>query len=131
MGGVSRPSQLYALELLQRDRTDLAHSAIPEFYSRQRDRYGEAFADMGIELHSGDGGFYHWCRLPGDLTAAEFNERLFPHGAAILKGTDCDMARLGDRSPLRQFFRFSFGPLLPDSFESDIEILQKVLDHRS
>jgi len=130
MGGVSRPSQLYALELLQRDRTDLAHSAIPEFYSSQRDRYGEAFADMGIELYSGDGGFYHWCRLPGDLTAAEFNERLFPHGAAILKGTDCDMARLGDRSPLRQFFRFSFGPLLPDSFESDIGILQKVLDHR-
>ena len=127
MGGVSRPSQLYALELLQRERTDLAHRAIPEFYSNQRNRYGDAFANLGVELFSGEGGFYHWCKLPGDLTATELNERLFPHGAAILKGTDCDMARREDQSPLRQFFRFSFGPLMPDSFESDIQILKQVL----
>ena len=127
MGGVSRPSQLYALELLQQERTDLAHKAIPEFYASQRQRYGDAFADLGLDLFSGDGGFYHWCRLPGELTAAELNSRLFKYGAAILKGTDCDMVRRGDSSPLRQFFRFSFGPLLPESFESDIEILRKVL----
>ena len=127
MGGVSRPSQLYALDLLQQERTDLAHKAIPEFYAGQRQRYGDAFADLGLDLFSGDGGFYHWCRLPGELTAAELNSRLFKYGAAILKGTDCDMERRGDSSPLRQFFRFSFGPLLPESFESDIEFLRMAL----
>ncbi len=127
MGGVSRPSQVYALDLLQQERTDLAHKAIPEFYASQRQRYGDAFADLGLDLFSGDGGFYHWCRLPGELTAAELNSRLFKYGAAILKGTDCDMARQEDNSPLRQFFRFSFGPLLPESFESDIEFLRMAL----
>ena len=127
MGGVSRPSQLYALALLQRKRTDLIHKAIPEFYADQRQRYGDAFADLGLDLFSGDGGFYHWCRLPGELTAAELNSRLFKYGAAILKGTDCDMARREENSPLRQFFRFSFGPLLPESFESDIEFLRMAL----
>ena len=128
MGGVSRPSQLYALALLQRERTDLIHKALPEFYGGQRQRYGDAFADLGLDLFSGDGGFYHWCRLPGELTAAELNGRLFKYGAAVLKGTDCDMARRGDSSPLRQFFRFSFGPLLPESFESDIEFLRMALN---
>ena len=127
MGGVSRLSQLYAMELLDRSRTELAHKAIPEFYAGQRNRYGEAFSDLGLELFSGDGGFYHWCKLPGNLTAAELNDRLFPHGAAILKGTDCDMARRGADSPLTQFFRFSFGPLKPESFEVDIEILGRTL----
>ena len=55
-------------------------------------------------------------------------EKLFKKGAAILKGTDCDMHRGGDNSVLREFFRFSFGPLKPDSFELDIKILSKVLD---
>jgi aspartate/methionine/tyrosine aminotransferase len=127
MGGVSHPSQCYALELLEPERAALARSAVPAFYRAQRDRYGEAFARLGLELYSGDGGFYHWCRLPGTLTAAELNERLFPEGAAILKGTDCDMARGGDASPLRQFFRFSFGPLAPDSLPGDIEILRRAL----
>ena len=127
MGGVSRPSQLYALDLLQQERTDLAHKAIPKFYAGQRQRYGNAFADLGLDLFSGNGGFYHWCRLPGELTAVELNNRLFKYGAAILKGTDTDMARQGDSSALRQFFRFSFGPLLPESFESDIEILRIAL----
>ena len=127
MGGVSRPSQLYALELLQQVRTDMSRRAVPTFYASQRKRYGEAFTDLGIQLFSGDGGFYHWCMLPGELTAEEFNNRLFKHGAAILKGTDCDMKRQGDKSPLSQFFRFSFGPLQPESFKSDIKILRKVL----
>ena len=127
MGGVSRPSQLYALDLLQQERTDLAHKAIPKFYAGQRQRYGNAFADLGLDLFSGNGGFYHWCRLSGELTAVELNNRLFKYGAAILKGPDSDMARQGDSSALRQFFRFSFGPLLPESFESDIEILRIAL----
>ena len=128
MGGISRPSQLYAVDLLKRERTDLSQKAIPKFYANQRNRYGEVFADLGLELYSGDGGFYHWCKLPENLTASELNERLFPHGAAILKGTDCDMARLGDQSTLKQFFRFSFGPLMPDSFEEDIRIFKMALN---
>ena len=127
MGGVSRPSQLYTKELLEQKRTDLAHKAIPRFYASQRQRYGNAFADLGLDLFSGDGGFYHWCRLPGEMTASELNSRLFTYGAAILKGTDCDMARLTDDSPLQQYFRFSFGPLMPESFKSDIEIMKKAL----
>ena len=37
------------------------------------------------------------------------------------------MSRGGADSPLRDFFRFSFGPLKPDSFESDIAILKEAL----
>ncbi|MDH3734406.1 MAG: pyridoxal phosphate-dependent aminotransferase [Gemmatimonadota bacterium] len=128
MGGVSHPSQLYARELFQPERVALARTAVPTFYRDQRDRYGEAFERLGLELFTGKGGFYHWCRLPGGLTADEFNRRLFAEGAAILKGTDCDMARLSDDSPLRDFFRFSFGPLAPESFDSDIEILGRMLE---
>jgi aspartate/methionine/tyrosine aminotransferase len=127
MGGVSHPSQIYALELLREDRVTLARKAVPAFYGEQRRRYGEAFAKLGLELFTGDGGFYHWCRLPGGLTAEALNQRLFEQGAAILKGTDCDMGRRGAKSPLRDFFRFSFGPLEPESFDSDIAILKKAL----
>ena len=127
MGGVSQPSQLFAAELLGEERVAIARQAVPAFYGSQRDRYGVAFEQLGLELFSGDGGFYHWCRLPGGLTADELNRRLFPTGAAVLKGTDCDMARGGDASPLRSFFRFSFGPLAPDSFESDVQIMKEAL----
>ena len=30
-------------------------------------------------------------------------------------------------SPYTRFFRFSFGPLLPETFEKDIEIMTEVL----
>lgn len=127
MGGVSHPSQCYALELLQPERMIKVRDAVPAYYNEQRARYAEAFQEIGLKLFSGDGGFYHWCKLPGDLTADELNKRLFKHGAAILKGTDCDMARLGKKSPLQSFFRFSFGPLHPESFDSDIGILRKAI----
>jgi len=128
MGGVSRPSQLYALQLFNKERIELSRNAIPEFYDGQRNRYGKRFLELGLQLFSGSGGFYHWCKLSGDLTAAEFNEKLFTQGAAILKGTDCDMHRLEENSHLKQFFRFSFGPLLPNSFDSDIDILNNALN---
>ncbi len=128
MGGVSRPSQLYALKLFDKERIELSRKAVPKFYDSQRNRYGKRFKELGLELYSGDGGFYHWCKLKGDLTGAELNEKLFKEGAAILKGTDCDMYRLEENSHLKQFFRFSFGPLLPDSYESDIEILNNALN---
>jgi len=127
MGGVSHPSQRYALELFDPTRIALARKAVPAFYREQRERYGDAFRRLGLELFTGDGGFYHWCRLTSGLNADELNQRLFTEGAAILKGTDCDMARRGETSPLRSFFRFSFGPLAPESFESDISILERAL----
>ena len=128
MGGVSRPSQLYALKLFDKERIELSRKAVPKFYDSQRNRYGKRFKELGLELYSGNGGFYHWCKLKGNLTGAELNEKLFKEGAAILKGTDCDMYRLEENSHLKQFFRFSFGPLLPDSYESDIEILNNALN---
>ena len=128
MGGVSHPSQCFALELLGQDRVDLARRAVPAFYRSQRQRYGEAFERLGLDLFTGEGGFYHWCRLPAGLTAGELNRRLFTLGAAVLKGSDCDMARRGEDSPLAGFFRFSFGPLAPESVDSDVEILKRALE---
>lgn len=127
MGGVSHPSQLYAVELFEKNRIEVARQAVPAYYGEMRSQYAAAFKSLGLELFSGDGGFYHWCRLPEGLTAEAFNQRLFSQGAAVLKGTDCDMARLGDASPLANFFRFSFGPLSPESFDSDIEIMRQAL----
>jgi aminotransferase len=126
MGGVSHPSQCFALELFGEERIALARQAVPAYYRGQRERYGEAFRALGLELFTGDGGFYHWCRLARG-TADELNRRLFKEGAAILKGTDCDMLRRGDASPLANFFRFSFGPLSPESFDSDVAILKRAL----
>ena len=128
MGGVSRPSQLYALELFNKKRIELSRKAVPEFYDAQRNRYAKGFSDLGLELFSGDGGFYHWCKLTEGLTGAQLNDKLFKQGAAILKGTDCDMYRLEEDSHLKKFFRFSFGPLSPNSFDSDIDILKSVLN---
>jgi len=128
MGGVSRPSQLYALELFDKNRIELSRSSVPHFYDEQREKYGKSFSEIGLELFSGDGGFYHWCKLQNGLTAEELNEKLFKKGAAILKGTDCDMHRQGDNSHLKYFFRFSFGPLLPDSFHTDIKILSESIN---
>ena len=133
MGGVSHPSQMYAVELLRSERVAQAREAVNKHYSMQRTRYGEAFKQMGLSVFTGDGGFYHWLRLPEGLKASELNRRLFKHGAAILEGIDCDMARPHTKdpnyvSPYSNWFRFSFGPLLPETFESDIAILGKVLD---
>jgi aspartate/methionine/tyrosine aminotransferase len=127
MGGVARPSQICAAGLISLDRVDHARTGIQNFYGSQRERYGAALESLGVELFTGDGGFYHWGRLPGGLTADEFNERLFKHEAAILPGTLCDMFRRGASSPMANFVRFSFGPLNAESFESDVEILRAAL----
>ena len=127
IGGVSKLSQIYTENLLERGRTDLAHSAIPKFYDEQRLMYADAFNNIGLNLFSGSGGFYHWCKLKNNKTAEDLNRELFKSGAAILKGNDCDMKREGDESSLRNFFRFSFGSLDPNSFKNNIEILIKAL----
>ena len=133
MGGVSHPSQHYAVKLLEPSRVDKARKAVEEHYNWQRGRYGEAFEEMGLGVYTGDGGFYHWLELPEGMTSAELNKRLFKHGAAILCATDCDMARPHSKdpsyeSPYSRFFRFSFGPLLPETFDSDIELFRGVFD---
>lgn len=127
MGGVSRASQLYVAELLAQERVRQARNAISVFYGEQRARYGEALSRLGFDLFTGEGGFYHWARLPGGMTGDAFNERLFAHAAGILPGRLCDMARRGDDGPLGTMIRFSFGPLGPDSFEADVKILEQVV----
>ena len=133
MGGVSHPSQLYAVKLLEPERVKQARKAVEEHYNWQRKRYGEAFRNMGLGVYTGDGGFYHWLELPEGMTSAELNKRLFKRGAAILCASDCDMARPHSKdpdyvTPYTRFFRFSFGPLLPETFESDIQLFKEVLD---
>lgn len=127
MGGVSRLSQIYATQLLELERIQHARAAVQEFFDDQRDRYQVGLKELGIELFTGDGGFYHWGRLPDGLSADEFNRRLFEHKAAILPGTLCDMERRGADSPLADFIRFSFGPILPETYEGNLEIMKSCL----
>jgi aminotransferase len=125
MGGVSRASQLYVTQLLTTERVQQARTAIAKFYGDQRQRYGEGLRKLGFELYTGEGGFYHWARLPGSLTGDAFNERLFAHKAGILPGRLCDMARRGEVGPLGRMVRFSFGPLGAESLQDDLAILAK------
>jgi len=133
MGGVSHPSQLYAVKLFEPERVKQVRESVEKHYDWQRQRYGAAFKKMGLNVYTGDGGFYHWLELPEGLNNKEFNNRLFKRGAAILCASDCDMARPHSKdpdyvTPYARFFRFSFGPLLPETFESDIEIFSEVLE---
>jgi len=133
MGGVSHPSQMYAVELFKPERAVLQRKAIEEHYDWQRTRYGEAFEKMGLKVFTGKGGFYHWMQLPKGMNSDELNNRLFEKGAAILAGRDCDMGRPHSKdpsyiSPYMDMFRFSFGPLLPETFESDIQLFSEVFE---
>jgi len=133
MGGVSHLSQRYAVELLEPKRVARQRRAVEAHYSWQRQRYGEAFTNMGLKVFTGEGGFYHWIQLPEGLNADELNERLFKRGAAILAGRDCDMGRPHSKdpsyvSPYSDMFRFSFGPLSPGTFDSDMALMKEVLD---
>jgi aminotransferase len=133
MGGVSHPSQLYAVKLLEPERVVLQRKAIEAHYTWQRQRYGQAFEKMGLRVFTGEGGFYHWIQLPAGMSSDGLNQRLFKRGAAILAGRDCDMGRPHSKdpsyvSPYANMFRFSFGPLLPESFESDMALFAEVLE---
>jgi len=133
MGGVSHPSQLYAVQLFEPKRVEQQRKAVEEHYNWQRQRYGEAFEKMGLKVFTGDGGFYHWMQLPEGLNCDELNKRLYKRGAAILAGRYCDMGRPHSKdpayeSPYMNMFRFSFGPLLPETFESDIQLMAEVLE---
>jgi aspartate/methionine/tyrosine aminotransferase len=128
MGGCSRPAQIYVAGLLEIDRVTKARNAIVKFYNEQRVKYEKGLTAAGIKLFTGDGGFYHWGKLPNGLTADEFNERLFKHEAAILPGPLCDMHRLGAKGEHNNFIRFSFGPLQPESYNENIEIIASCLE---
>ena len=133
MGGVSHPSQHYAIKLLESKRVEKARKAVERHYSWQRERYGKAFEEMGLGVYTGNGGFYHWLELPEGMESIELNRRLFKRGAAILCATDCDMARPHSKdssyiSPYSRFFRFSFGPLLPETFDSVIQLFKEVFE---
>ena len=133
MGGVSHLSQQYAMKLLESSRVKKARKAVEEHYNWQRERYGKAFEEMGLGVYTGDGGFYHWLELPDGMTSVELNKRLFKRGAAILCAFECDMGRphskdLNYKTPYERFFRFSFGPLLPESFETDINLFREVYE---
>jgi aspartate aminotransferase len=133
MGGVSHPSQNYAVKLLEPNRVKQARKAVEEHYNWQRERYGKAFEEMGLGIYTGKGGFYHWLELPEGMTSTELNNRLFKKGAAILPASDCDMGRPHSKdpdyiSPYNRFFRFSFGPLLPETFENDIKLFREVYE---
>ncbi len=69
MGGVSRPSQLYVTKLFDPERVQQARSAVCNFFASQRARYETGLKDLGFELFTGNGGFYHWGRLPNGLDA--------------------------------------------------------------
>jgi aspartate/methionine/tyrosine aminotransferase len=133
MGGVSHLSQQYAMKLLESSRVKKARKAVEEHYNWQRERYGKAFEEMGLGVYTGDGGFYHWLELPDGMTSVELNKRLFKRGAAILCAFECDMGRPHSKdpnykTPYERFFRFSFGPLLPESFETDINLFREVYE---
>lgn len=128
MGGVSRLSQIFVTQLMETERVQHAREAVSEFFAEQRDRYRDGLEKLGIELFTGDGGFYHWGKLPGALTSAELNRRLYQHKAAILPGKLCDMKRRGDDGTHGQLFRFSFGPLQPETFDANMELLGKCMD---
>ena len=113
---------------MQLDRVRHARMAVAEFFGQQRDRYRAGLESQGIELFTGDGGFYHWGKLPGSLTSRELNARLYEKKAAILPGKLCDMMRRGDEGTHGQLFRFSFGPLAPDSYDADMELLASCLN---
>ena len=133
MGGVSHLSQQYAIKLLDSSRVKKARKAVEEHYNWQRERYGKAFKEMGLGVYTGNGGFYHWLELPEGMTSDELNKRLFKRGAAILCAFDCDMGRPHSKdpsykTPYSRYFRFSFGPLLPESFEEDINLFREVYE---
>ena len=127
MGGVSRPSQILVSQLLDLERVGKARNAVGRFYNEQRDWYQKHLSELGLKLFTGDGGFYHWAKLPEGLTADKFNERLFEHKAAILPGHLCDMLRRGNPGPHGKFVRFSFGPLKRDVREDVIRIMGECL----
>lgn len=132
MGGVSRPAQICVTELLNLERVQWAREAVRKFYDGQRERYRNGLRALGIELFTGNGGFYHWGQLPQGLTGSQFNERLFRHSAAILPGSVCDMHHRPEReNPLSTFIRFSFGPLPRESYDEDMRILEACLRPRS
>jgi len=130
IGGISRPSQKFIEFLLDIDHVREHRSSMGEFNRQQRQRYGSMLTDSGMKLHTGSGGFYHWCETPAGISANDVDDRLRRHGASILPGLFCDQNRpdLGSSelttygSPLANCFRLSFGPCAPEDADGDATI---------
>ncbi len=130
VGGIARPSQKFVEALLDLDRVREHRAKMSVFNRDQRQRYGSMLTDAGMKLHTGDGGFYHWCQTPDGLSAADVDARLREHDASILPGVFCDNRRppVGTAewdsyaSPLANFFRLSFGPCAPEEATGDASI---------
>lgn len=127
MGGISRLSQILVTQLMQRERMKSARKAVQSYYDHQRDRYRKAFEALDLQLFTGNGGFYHWLKLPQGLSADQWNVRLFKDKAAVLPGHLCDMKRTGPQGTHGNFARFSFGPLDQGSFANDMDIIKRSL----
>ena len=59
MGGVSHPSQHYAVKLLEPSRVEKARVAVEQHYNWQRERVAKHSKRWGL-VCTGNGGFYHW-----------------------------------------------------------------------
>jgi DNA-binding transcriptional MocR family regulator len=86
--------------------------------------YATGLQELGFKLFTGEGGFSHWVKLPGELTADDLNRCLYKRGAAVLPGQFTDMLRRGSSSPLKQFFRFCYGCSDPKKIEADLSIFK-------
>jgi aspartate/methionine/tyrosine aminotransferase len=130
VGGIARPSQKFVEMLLDLEHVREHRARMGEFNRSQSERYGNMLSDAGMKLHTGTGGFYHWCEAPGALTSSDIDERLRHHDASILPGVFCDNRRppVGTpewdayESPLAQCFRLSFGPCGPGDAPGDAKI---------
>lgn len=133
VGGVSRPSQKFVEMLVDPSRVAEHRRSMASFNRRQSEKYGAALESVGAKLHTGPGGFYHWCEAPEGMNARDFDAKLRTHDATILPGILCDGARPAIDSPawddyvspLERFFRFSFGPCRAEDADTDAELIRR------
>jgi aspartate/methionine/tyrosine aminotransferase len=123
-GNVSHAAQKVALQILDEKKNQQLRRAIPDHYFKIRDVYTTGLQELGFKLFTGEGGFSHWVKLPGELTADDLNRCLYKRGAAVLPGQFTDMLRRGSSSPLKQFFRFCYGCSDPKKIEADLSIFK-------
>lgn len=132
VGGVSRPSQRFIEMLLDPEQVRHHRESMGRFNRSQSDQYKEMVLGAGMKVHTGPGGFYHWCEVPDEGDAQEVNQRLLEHDACVLPGYYCDQGRPYDESeyasPLARCFRLSFGPCGPEDPPGDARIWRSAFE---
>ena len=86
-------------------------------YRAKRDVLLPALHAAGLQPAGGPGGFFLWCRVPGDGDAEAFAERLLEHGLVVAPGTFFGAGGAGH-------VRIALVPELPD-IERAAEILER------